>query len=340
MEKGLMSENNSTKSVRLKISRYTSAILFRLFDLDLKLKRAKEKQAKRFVTAWIRGLGDVSMILSEAVKYIKSEIPDAEITLMVRPGLDEVAKWIGGLNEIITIDDWDREQTIGSIWGLAYPTPWQIKKMVDRLNLGKSFDLILPYPLGKWWFRNAYRLRPSLKWTAHEAQCGRFIIDRLFAKKDKFVVTINSSTGTESYYQYNRDWGYQNFKTLISSILESISEARVILVDKDRTGEYPANERLFDARGRFSISESISIIANSDLFICLDTGPPNLVYFMEGVSLNIIALLGQSHSFFKYDNPPASKNILMKKIYGRDHLIENISVETVLQEVLKFYETQ
>lgn len=319
------------------ISRYTSAILFRLFDLERLLKKAENRRAKRFVTPWIRGLGDIAMILGESVKYIRHKIPEAEITLLVRPGLAEASQWVRGLENIITVNDWSREQTLSSVWGLAYPPPWHIKSKIKKLNLSEEFDLILPYPMGRWWFRDAFRMRPSLRWSAEEENCGRRIIDQIFSGDKKFVVTINSSTGTDAYYPYNKEWGSSNFKALISGILSSISDAMVILVDKSREAEYPADGRLYDARGEFSLPKSISIIANSDLFICLDTGPVNLVYFMEGVSLNIIALLGQAQSFFKYGNPSASKDIVMKEIYGQDNLIENISVETVLREVLKFY---
>jgi len=282
-------------------------------------------------------MGDISMILCESVKYIRKRIPDAEVTILLRPGLEEAAKWIKGVKVIVTINEWSRDQTITSLWGLAYPTPWQIMKALNKINLKEEFDMILPYPMGNWWFRDAIELRPSLRWTKKEEQFGRDFIDQVFPGDKKCVIAINSSTGTEAYYQYNRDWGFSNFKTLISDSLNSIPEARVILVDKDRTGEYPADERLFDARGKFSISESISIIANSDLFICLDTGPPNLVYFLEGISLNIIALLGELHSFFRYNNPPASPNVIMKKIQSNSGLIENIRVDHVMEEVMSFY---
>lgn len=330
--------NNSIKSIKLKIQRYASATLFRLFDLDLMLKKAKSRGAKRFVTAWLRGLGDTSMILSESVKYIIKEIPGAEITLLLRPGIEEPAKWIEGVKEIITISEWNRDQTINSLWGLAFPTPWEIKRTVSKINLKEKFDMILPYPLGKWWFKDTAQLRPSLQWTPKEEKFGRSFIEHVFPENRKFVITINTFTGTEAYYQYNRDWGFSKFKSLIIRILNSILEARVILVDKERIWEYPASEIVFDARGKFSITESISIIANSDLFICLDTGPANLVYFLEGISLNIIALLGEFHSFFKYGNPPASKNVVLKKIQGKNGLIENIRVEIIMKEILNFYE--
>lgn len=324
-------------AIKSRLSRYAGAILFRLFDLDLMLKKAQKKGAKRFATAWIRGLGDISVILSVSLKYIRKRIPDAEITLFVRPGLEEAAKWLEDVREIITINDWGRNQTIKSIWGLAYPTPWGIRRVVDKTNLKEGFDMILPYPLGKWWFRDPSQLRPSLKWTKQEEQFGRSFIDQVFPGNKKFVITINSSTGTQTYYQYNRDWGFFNFEALIYSILNSIPEARIILVDKDGEGEYPADERLLDAREKFSISESISIIANSDLFICLDTGPANLVYFLEGISLNMIALLGELHSFFEYDIPPASPGVILKKIQADNQDIENIGVENVMEEVLFFY---
>lgn len=329
--------NNSIKPIKLKISRYTSAVLFRLFDLDLMLEKAKSRGAKRFVTAWLRGLGDTSIILSESVKYIIKEIPGAEITLLLRPGIEEAAKWIEGVKEIITISEWNRDQTINSLWGLAFPTPWEIKRTVSKINLKEKFDMILPYPLGKWWFKDTAQLRPSLKWTPKEEKFGRSFIEHVFPENRKFVITINSFTGTEVYFQYNRDWGFSNFKALISAILNSIPEARVILVDKDHTGEYPTSERVFDARGKLSISESISIIANSDLFICLDTGPANLVYFLEGVSLNMIALLGELHSFFKYGNLPASRKVILKKVVGRDNLVKNIPIEAVMAEIFRFY---
>ncbi|MBN1104913.1 MAG: hypothetical protein JXL84_15975 [Deltaproteobacteria bacterium] len=277
------------------------------------------------------------MILSESVKYIKGTIPEAEITLLLRPGLEEAAKWIGGVKGIVAIEEWGRNQTRDTLWGLAYPTPRAIERALKERGKARDFDLILPYPLGKWWFRNTSQLRPCLKWQPEEARFGQQYIRHLFPEHEKYVIAINSSTGTSDYYPYNKNWGSWNFQSLISQTLSHIPEAKIILVDEEPAGRYPMESRIYDARGKHSVSESISIIANSDLFVCLDTGPANLVYFLEGISLHIIALLGQSHSFFRHGNPPASSDVLLKKVCGTDERIENISVETVMRGILDFY---
>ena len=205
------------------------------------------------------------------------------------------------------------------------------------MDINKDIDMILPYPFGKWWFRAPHKLRPSLEWTTEEERFGRDLIESIFPENRKFIITINSATGTQEYYPYNKDWGFTNFNSLISKIFDSIPEAKIILVDKDNPAKYQNDARIFDSRGHYSVPESISIIANSDLFICLDSGPANLVYFLKGISLNIIALVGEPQSFFKFKNPPASNKVEKIEIQGNNNLIENIQVETVFETVHNFY---
>jgi hypothetical protein len=49
--------------------RLASGLLFRAFDADRLLARARRRGARRLASAWIRGLGDVPFIVGEFVRH-------------------------------------------------------------------------------------------------------------------------------------------------------------------------------------------------------------------------------------------------------------------------------
>ncbi len=153
--------------------RLASGLLFRAFDADRLLPRARRRGARRLATAWIRGLGDVPFILGEFVRHLAREVPGAETTLLVRPGLEEACRWIEGLHRVVVVDEWRRELTLESPWGLAFPPPWEIREALRRRGLDVEIDLVVPYPLGRWYARGFAERRPRLGQAQDAGRRGR-----------------------------------------------------------------------------------------------------------------------------------------------------------------------
>jgi ADP-heptose:LPS heptosyltransferase len=310
-----------------------SGLLFRLFDADRLLRHAARRGARRFATAWVRGLGDVPFIVGEFVRYVRGRIPEAEVSVLVRPGLEQACRWIEGVRRVVVVEDWTREQTLTSRWRLAFPPPWEIRRALAARNLVRECDMILPYPLGRWYDRDPLARRPRLAWTEAERAFGRSFIDRAFPDPGRFVIALDTQIGTARYYDFNKEWGAARFAVLITGLLRTIPECRLILVDARKAGTLPADARVLDARGMLSVAQSLSVIASSDLFIGLDAGPANLLYFLDGLALDLVVLLGRTDCFTPLRYPPASPRVRLTTIVGTGGDILTIRPEAVLEAV-------
>jgi len=308
-----------------------SGVLFRLFDADRLLRAAARRGARRFATAWVRGLGDVPFIVGEFARHVRSRAPGAELTVLARPGLQEALRWCDAVSRVVVVDEWRREQTLSSPWGLAYPPPWEIVRALARRSL--EVDAVLPYPLGRWYDREPERRRPSLRWSEAEARSGRDFLDRVAPDPGRFVIAVNAFIGTGRYYDHDKEWGIPRFAALIDAVLDAIPEARVVLVDAARTDGLPRHPRVIDARGTLGVAESVSVIAAADLFVGLDAAHANLVYFLEGVSAELIVVLGRTSCFTPLRYPPASPGVKLTPIVGAGEDVHAVSVDAVLAAV-------
>ncbi|MBI4593096.1 MAG: hypothetical protein HY728_02680 [Candidatus Rokubacteria bacterium] len=306
-----------------------SGAVFRAFDADRLLDRARRHDARRFVTAWIRGLGDVAYIVGEFVRYVGRRVPGAEVTLLVRPGLEEAGRWIDGVGRVIPVEEWSRERTLRSPWGLAFPPPWEIRRALSRRGLARAFDAILPYPLGAWYEREFTSLRPALRWEPARRRFGLDFLEAAFPERSRFVVALNSHVGTGRYYDFDKEWGLENFARLVTRILDAIPESRLVLVDAQRGPGLLESPRIVDARGKLGVGESVSVIAASDLLVGLDAGPVNLLYFLGDVSLEIVTLLGRTSCFAPMFYPPASRDVRLTPVVGAAEDVRAIGLEEV-----------
>jgi ADP-heptose:LPS heptosyltransferase len=316
---------------------FPSGLLFRLFDADRVLARAARRGARRFATAWVRGLGDVPFIVGEFVRYVRSRVPDAAVSVLVRPGLEDACRWIEGVHRVIVVDEWSRGRTVSSPWRLAFPPPWEIRRALTRRGLDRECDAILPYPLGSWYERDAERRRPRLRWTEAELRFGHDFLDRAFPDPARYVITLNTHIGTSRYYEFNKEWGIPRFAALMSRLLETIPECRLVLVDADRLEGLPQGPRIVDARGRLSVAQSVSVIAASDLFVGLDAAQANLVYFLDGASLDLVVLLGRTSCFTPLRHPPASPDVRLVPVVGAGEDMQAIGPDTVATAIQAAY---
>lgn len=308
-----------------------SGALFRLFDADRLLARARRRGARRFVTAWVRGLGDVAYIVGEFVRYVERQVPGAEVTLLVRPGLEEASRWIEGAHRVVTVAEWRREQTRSSAWGLAFPPPWEIARALRRRAL--VVDAVLPYPLGRWYEREFATLRPALVWSAAERDFGRRFLDDAFVERPRYIISLNTHIGTSTYYDFDKEWGVPSFAALMTGLLDAMPDSRLVLVDAAAVPGLPAGPRILDARGKLSVAESVSVIAASDLFIGLDAGAVNLVHYLRDVSLDVVALLGRTSCFAPLIWPSPSPDLVLTPLIGAGGDVHAITPDRVLAAV-------
>ena len=198
-----------------------------------------------------------------------------------------------------------------------------------RRGIKGEFDCTLPYPLGKWYYRKPEKRRPRLRWTKRDKQYGVDFIRQNFPDEKPFIISLNTHTQTNQYYDREKDWGQERFNILIKEILESIPESRLILIDSNKMIEIPRDNRILDMREILSVAESVSVVADSDLVIGLDTGLPNLLYFLEEACLDMLILLGAVYGFTPLRYPPASPKVNMMTVRGESEDITKISPDTV-----------
>jgi ADP-heptose:LPS heptosyltransferase len=313
--------------------RLASGLLFRAFDADRLLARARRRGARRLASAWIRGLGDVPFIVGEFVRHAARQVPGAEMTLLVRPGLEEACRWIEGRPRVVAVEEWPRRRNLDSVYGLAFPPPWEIRRALRRRGLEAGIDAVVPYPLGRWYERGFAGRRPRLQWTEAEAAFGRDFLDRAFPERPRWVVALNTYAGTGRYYDFDKEWGVERFAALMTALLDEFPDCRLVLVDADKVDGLPTGPRVLDARGRLSVAESTAVIAAADLFIGLDAGHANLLYFLAGVRLEMIVLLGRRDCFTPLAYPPASPGVRLTPVFGAGERMAAITPAAVLEAV-------
>ncbi len=319
------------------LRRGARSLLFRAYDADRVLARAARRGARRFAFAWVRGVGDTAFILNEFARHVQRVIPGAEVTALVRPGLEDACRWIPELRDVVVVPEWSRARTLRSVWDLAFPPPWEIRRALRRRGLEGTVDAVLPYPLGAWYARDASGRRPSLRWTERERRFGEEFRRREAGGDGAFVVALNTSTGTARYYDHAKEWGHENFDALMAALLAALPDARLVLVDGERPWEVPPHPRVVDARGRLSLSQCVSVIVAADLFVGLDTGPANLVYFLEDVAAELIVLVGRRAVFTPLRYPPASPAVRLTTIAGDGEDVGRIGVKDVLDAARSAY---
>jgi hypothetical protein len=147
------------------------------------------------------------------------------------------------------------------------------------------------------------------------------------------VVALNTFIGTGRYYDFDKEWGIERFAWLMKAILGDLPDSRLVLIDAQKVDGLPDGPRVLDARGTLGVAQSIAVAASADLFLGLDAAAANLLYFLAGVDLELIVLLGRTACFTPLSYPAASPALRLTPIRGAGERMDAIEPQTVLTAV-------
>lgn len=241
--------------------------------LDTLLLKAKKENKKKFLLAWNRALGDISLGLYAVVYRIKQFIENPEITFLIREDLKEGFELLDGV-DFISVPFWRRY------------APFDIYHTLDLLKIDyKKYDVILDKVDPNYWVKwQLSSLTPKLKWDKK--------LDDLHKKfdlpKDKIIIGVQPVIETK--HSPWRSWPSENFNELFSKASKDIT----FVLFGTQSDEKFKGENIIDLRGKTKLLEALSILKNKCLyFISLDSGLLSLFYYLDiDFPIKLIVLWG------------------------------------------------
>ncbi|MFI5335085.1 MAG: glycosyltransferase family 9 protein, partial [Chlamydiales bacterium] len=205
------------------------------------LQGAKKKEERRFLISWNRGLGDVALGLYALVFRIREVIPDAHITFLTRPDLEEGFKLLEGVH-VLTAPTWQR--------GISY----NLNATLESLGKNSAdFDLTIEKPDPTHWVRwQLGTLVPKLQW---QQEWDTLPSDFPLSSVEKY---IGIQPQTETQYGYEKNWPIAHWRELIE-ILTLKTGMKIVLFGKNPDLSF-SSEKIIDLRGKTTLLQMLSVI--------------------------------------------------------------------------------
>ena len=250
--------------------------------LDRIIKKAVQKNHKKFAIYWNRGLGDIALGLYAMVYRIRKSIPEAEITFFTRKDLSDGFALLENI-KVEAFAEWSR--------GTTYSIPHK-----------EVFDVVIENADPTHWVSwQRGKLTVRLKWNPlWDDLCNRFNLPQ---------ECIGAHVACETGYYHERDWPFERWDNLFSSI-----SGPIILFGMRKTPFF-SQKNIHDLRGDLSLYELLSIIKNRlRVLIAPDSGVLSMAYFLDtSFSLKVISLWADPHHGILKQNV-ASPNPLLTHI--------------------------
>lgn len=305
----------------------------RLFTpgLHKTLVRASKQGKKRFLVVWNRGLGDIALGLFAFVDRVRQYIPDADITFLTRPDLEEGLGLLEGVN-VIVVPFWKRED--------GTPSGSLTKKILKMIGINyKDYDLILNKidPSGE--LRDSHgKLIPRLLWRSESDLLYRKynLPSRAQHSTEHQIIGVHVNTETQQFYGYRKDWPEEKWKRLFERLSEKGTTVILLFgLNKKESFDLP---NIVDLRGKTNLLEMLSIIKNCcNILITPDSGVLSIIYYLDVFfPITLISLWGDANQgIMKQAVPAPNKGLLHVPIIGKGKDTSNISVEEVLHKLHK-----
>lgn len=279
--------------------------------LDQMLKKAKEREHKKILLFWNRGLGDIALGLFAIVHQIRTFIPDAKITFLTRPNLKDGFILLGGV-EILVAPQLKRGDKV------------DVRTLIDT----SQFDLIIENPDPTYWVKwQLGKLTPLLHWQHQwDVLCEKYDLD-------PNATYVGAHVQTETAYAEWRNWPNESWAALFEKITSSGKKVLLFGFGNEPPFDLPG---VIDLRGKTPLFELLSIIKNRcSALVVPDSGVSSMVYFLsESFPIKHISLWADPNNGILKQNV-VSPNPQLKAIplLGKDKNIRNISVEEVYAQL-------
>jgi len=163
--------------------------------LDHLLKKARKKNHENFLLFWNRGLGDIALGLYAIVHRIREYIPEAKITFLTRPNLQDGFLLLGNV-DVLVVPDLKRGDRMGTLLHEMGINPEQFDVILDNPD---------PTQWVKWQLGN---LTPRLQWQEKwNTLCEKH-------RLDPNETYIGAHVHTETNYANWRNWPEKSWREL------------------------------------------------------------------------------------------------------------------------------
>lgn len=270
-------------------------------------KKAKVNNHKRFLLFWNRGLGDIALGLYAIVHRIRQYIPDAEITFVTRPNLEDGFILLGGV-KVIPLPNLKRGDKV---------------HLSDHIDTSQ-YDVMIEDPNPTQWVQwQLGNLTPNLLWQSKwDALCNEFDLD-------PNETYIGAHVQTETNYGHWRNWPVESWQALFKKITEGGKKVLLFGFEQNSKFDIPG---VIDLRGKTPLFSLLSVIKNHCVAIVVpDSGVSSMVYYLkEEFPIKHISLWAETHmGILKQNVPSPNPNLQHIPILGKDKNIANISVDEV-----------
>lgn len=281
--------------------------------LDALLEKAKKENKEKFLLAWNRGLGDISLGLYAVVYRIKEYIPDAKITFIARDDLIEGFELLEGI-DFISVPFWRRYM------------PFDIYHTLNLLKIDpNNYEVIVDNVDFSYWVKwQLSSLIPKMKWdTKYDGFCKKFELpqNKIFVGVHCIIETIHSPW---------RSYPKKNFQELFSKASKDI----VFILFGNHSVEKFDGENIIDLRGKTKLLEVLSILKNKcSYFIALDSGILSIFYYLDvDFPIKLIALWG-AKGFGVMKQNVLSPNKKMNYVSIFSEKLCNLKADRILEEI-------
>lgn len=291
------------------------------------LSIAAKQGNKKFLVAWNRGLGDTALGLYAFVDRVKQYIPEAEITFLTRPELEEVFRLLEGV-DVIVVPSWKRKD--------GTPTVPIIKKTLETIAIDyKYYEVILDKvdPIGE--LKDCWgKLIPRLRWRdEYDELWKRFNLPVTNRK----IIGAHINTETQQFYGYKKDWPLESWEKLFEMVCKD-PDVCITLFGLNKTCLFN-HPSIIDLRGETSLLEMLSIIKNCCfVLIAPDGGVLSITYYIDVYfPIAVISLWGDANQgIMKQAVPSPNKGLKHIPLIGKGKDISKIKVKDVFKTIKSF----
>jgi len=288
--------------------------------LDRALRRARASPRRDFLLCWNRGLGDVALCLVPIFARIRHEVPDARITVVTRPELEEPFRMTDA-DQVVTVP------------GLARDTKLSVAELARAGLHPDRFAHVFPDPdVNRWLSGRRREFPPKLHWdTAWDALADRM----LPALSDRIRIGTQPSAETSAYYRYDKDWDPEKWRALFARSGELARRVEWLLFGAAPEPRY-GGANVVDLRGRTSYLELAALIKNRcRVLIVPDSGVLATAYYLDArFPLDIVSLWSDPRQGVLLQGCPSPNPLLRHlPLVGAGEEAREIPVDAVAGEL-------